>query len=73
MHDYVPDFIVKLSDEESSHLILEIKGYDPLEEIKRAAAERWISAVNSDGRYGSWIYRLVKKVSDVPRALQTSS
>jgi hypothetical protein len=43
------------------HVILETKGFDPLEEVKRAAAERWVAAVNADGncgkggaRRGSW-------------------
>ncbi len=56
MHDYVPDFIVRLKTEPASHLILETKGYDPLEEVKRAAAERWVAAVNADGTYGRWAY-----------------
>jgi type III restriction enzyme len=66
MHDYVPDFLVRLKTEPASYLILETKGYDPLEEVKRAAAERWVSAVNADGRYGSWRYAVTKKVSDIP-------
>ena len=65
MHDYVPDFIIKFESLEFRHLILEIKGYDPLEEIKTAAAERWINAVNSDSRFGKWQYKLIKKISDV--------
>jgi len=27
-------------------------GYDPLEDVKRAAAERWVAAVNADRRRG---------------------
>ena len=49
LHDYVPDFIVRLKTDPPRHLILETKGYDPLEEVKRAAAERWVAAVNADG------------------------
>jgi type III restriction enzyme len=26
--------------------------------IKKAAAARWCRAVNNDGRYGNWAYRL---------------
>ncbi len=52
------------------HFILEIKGYDPTEEVKRAAAERWVAAVNADGTYGNWRYAVAKKVSDVPGLLQ---
>lgn len=69
MHDYVPDFIVRLKTEPASHLIMETKGYDPLEEVKRAAAERWVAAVNADGAYGCWRYAMVKKVSDIPDIL----
>jgi type III restriction enzyme len=69
MHDYVPDFLVRLKTEPASYLILETKGYDPLEEVKGAAAERWVSAVNADGRYGSWRYAVTKKVSDIPSLL----
>ena len=38
-HDYVPDFLVRLATDPEVHLILEVKGYDPLEEVKRLAAE----------------------------------
>jgi hypothetical protein len=30
MHDYIPDFIVKLKTKPAAHVILETKGYDPL-------------------------------------------
>ena len=48
-HDYLPDFIIRLKVEPVCHLILETKGYDPLQEVKCAAAERWVAAVNADG------------------------
>lgn len=66
MHDYVPDFIVRLKTDPPCHLILETKGYDPLEEVKKAAAERWVSAVNAEGTYGRWRFVVAKKVSDIP-------
>jgi type III restriction enzyme len=69
MHDYVPDFIVRMKTEPTVHLILETKGYDPLEEVKRAAAERWVAAVNADGTYGQWRYKLLKRVTDIDAAL----
>ena len=72
MHDYVPDFIIRLKTEPASNLILETKGYDPLEEVKRAAAERWVAAVNADGTYGRWQYVIAKKVSDVSQILDQS-
>jgi type III restriction enzyme len=69
MHDYLPDYIIRLHDNNSRYLIIEVKGYDPLEEIKTAAADRWVSAVNAEGRYGEWDYKVMKKVSDVPSFL----
>jgi hypothetical protein len=69
MHDYVPDFIIRLKSKQPHHFILEIKGYDPAEEVKRASAERWVAAVNADGAYGQWQYGVPKKVSDVPTLL----
>lgn len=69
MHDYMPDFIIRLKTNPPIHLILETKGYDPKEEVKRAAAERWVSAVNAEGSYGRWAYTIVKKTTDVSRAI----
>ena len=64
-HDYTPDFIVRLKTKPPSYLILETKGWDPLEEVKRAAAERWVAAVNADGTYGRWKYKVAKKPEEV--------
>ncbi len=70
-HDFVPDFLIRLkpaprpASERPVYLILETKGYDPLQEVKAAAAERWVSAVNADGQFGRWAFRMVTKVSDV--------
>ncbi len=69
MHDYMPDFIVRLKADRPIHLILETKGFDPLEEKKRAAAERWVAAVNAEGSYGTWCYAVVKKPTEVPALL----
>jgi hypothetical protein len=33
-----------------------IKGYGPLEDMKRAAAERWCAAVNLNAAHGLWSY-----------------
>ncbi|HEY6345582.1 MAG TPA: hypothetical protein VIY49_29130 [Bryobacteraceae bacterium] len=69
MHDYIPDFIVRLSATPEAHVILETKGFDPLKEVKREAAERWVDAVNADGTYGRWMYALAGKPEEVPAAL----
>lgn len=68
-HDYVPDFIIRLQDDAGTHLVLETKGFDPLAEVKKQAAERWILAVNSDGKYGRWCYRMVRNVDDVGKVI----
>ncbi|HMC23040.1 MAG TPA: hypothetical protein VKL19_14405 [Thermoanaerobaculia bacterium] len=69
MHDYQPDFLIRLTSEQSRFLILETKGFDPLEEVKRAATERWVNAVNADGAHGVWRYAVAKKVSDIDRLI----
>lgn len=69
MHDYQPDFILRLASDPPLHLILETKGYDPLEEIKRAAAQRWVAAVNADGRYGFWRYEVARKPTEVAETI----
>jgi type III restriction enzyme len=68
-HDYIPDFLVRLKADPPVHLILETKGFDPLDDVKRAAAERWVAAVNADGTYGKWEYAVVKKMTEIPGLL----
>jgi len=67
-HDYVPDFIIRLETDPPAHLILETKGFDHMADVKAAAAERWVTAVNADGRFGRWRYAAARKVEQV-RAL----
>jgi type III restriction enzyme len=67
--DYLPDFIIRLNGENTRLVILETKGFDPLEEVKRQAAERWVNAVNTDGHFGTWSYALVKSLEAVDEIL----
>ncbi|MDK3161823.1 hypothetical protein QPK87_35515 [Kamptonema cortianum] len=69
MHDYIPDFIIRLKGEKPICLILETKGYDPLEEVKTAAARRWVAAVNAEASFGVWNYCVVKNPSEIPACL----
>ena len=64
-HDFIPDFIVRLATDPVTYLILETKGFAPLAEVKHAAAERWVNAVNADGRWGRWTFRMARSVADV--------
>lgn len=72
MHDYMPDFVIRLrgNGEASHHLILETKGFDPLEEVKKAAAERWAAAVNAEGSYGTWTYTVARRPDSIPETLR---
>jgi type III restriction enzyme len=69
MHDYMPDFIARLKTDPPVHLILETKGFDEREEVKRAAAQRWVAAINADGTYGKWAYSLAKKPAELPQLI----
>ncbi len=74
MHEYFPDFVVRLKTDPMLHLILETKGHgDPLEEVKTAAAHRWVNAVNAEGNYGRWQYAIVHRVGDIDKVLNTLS
>ena len=58
-HSYVPDFLVKLANEET--LVLEIKGWeDNQDKAKHESARRWVRAVNNWGRLGQWRFHVNK-------------
>ncbi len=69
MHDFIPDFIVRLKGDGVRYLILETKGFDPLWEVKKAAAERWVAAVNAEGSYGEWAFAMARSLEQVKPAL----
>ncbi len=69
MHDYLPDFLVRLKSGAQAHLLIETKGFDPLAGVKQVAAERWVAAVNAEGNFGSWMYRVAKKPEEVPQII----
>ena len=71
MHDFMPDFIIRLNSVEERYLILETKGYDPLKEVKEAAAKRWKNAVNADGKFGSWEFEMAEHPTAVSKILNT--
>jgi len=72
-HDYIPDFIIRLKDAQATHLILEIKGFDPLEQVKASAARRWVDAVNAGRHYGSWDYVICRKPTEVRKAIDDAA
>ena len=72
-HEYLPDFIVRLAGDAERYLVLETKGYDPLEEVKSQAAQRWVRAVNADGGFGTWDYAIVSDMGKVGEAVNRAA
>jgi hypothetical protein len=62
---------IRVIDQEVSckTLILETTGYDELADVKAAAAERWVAAVNADGQHGTWRYVMARSVQAVREAI----
>jgi hypothetical protein len=54
-------------------LVLEIRGYDELADIRAQVAERWVKAVNADGRNGTWRYAMVRDPKDVSGAISAAA
>ena len=68
-HDYMPDFIIRLKKTPVVHLILETKGFDELADVK-AAAQRWVAAVNADGQFGRWEFEMARAIPKVRTILE---
>lgn len=63
-HTYYPDYIIRFPN--NRKLILEIKGKTiEKDKAKWQATKEWINAVNADGNYGKWEF----KILDDPRNL----
>ena len=71
MHDFVPDYLVRLTNNgtELGTLILEVKGFDERAEVKKAAAKRWCAAVNADGKFGRWHFEMVRNPAETTAAI----
>jgi hypothetical protein len=65
----LPDFTVRLKSDTPDFLVLETKGFDELAEIKTAAAERCVAAVNADGKFGQWRYAMARSIPQVREIL----
>jgi type III restriction enzyme len=68
-HDYLPDFLVRFESNPDLTLILETKGFDELADVKAAAAQRWVAAVNADGSFGTWRYEMARRVEEIRQVL----
>lgn len=68
-HNYWPDFIVRLTN--GLNLIIEIKGRETEQDRQKyAAAQRWVSAVNNDGRFGTWAFEVCRAPGTVGQCLR---
>ena len=72
-HEYLPDFIIRLVGDGKRYLVLETKGFDPLQEVKAQAAHRWVRAVNAADDFGHWDYAVVSDMSKVVCAVSTAA
>lgn len=65
---YRPDYIIKLSD--NSNLVLEVKGRDDEEnKTKRKFLDEWVRAVNKQGGFGIWKWKVSKNPADLKNIL----
>ena len=71
-HDYVPDFIVRLQGHRSPSDPRN-EGLRPAGRGEAGAAERWVAAVNADGRYGVWSYSLTRDPSLISHIIDTAA
>lgn len=77
-HRYIPDYLVRMKDEQGFFtLILEVKGMESeADRAKRAAADKWVRAVNNHAGFGRWVYlqcRNPNELADRLRSLRPSS
>ncbi len=69
VRNYWPDFLIKLDN--SVNLVLEIKGIDDDQnQQKRKYLDEWTSAVNDDGRYGTWTWDVAFHPSEVRKIIK---
>jgi type III restriction enzyme len=58
-HEYRPDYLIRLRAPNGGEIkvILEIKGFETEQDRqKKAAADRWVRAVNHHGEFGKWAF-----------------
>jgi type III restriction enzyme len=47
-------------------LVLEVKGMDDQQnKTKRQYLDEWVTAINTDGRFGKWSWAVSRRTSDV--------
>lgn len=68
---YIPDFLVRLDD--GRRLLIESKGNPTTRDAsKESATQRWVAAVNADGRWGQWSYHIARAATDIKAFVRSS-
>jgi type III restriction enzyme len=63
-HVYYPDYIIKFKN--NRHLILEVKGQTKEQDkTKWQAAKEWVEAVNANGNFGIWEFKVLEDPKNV--------
>jgi len=63
-HTYYPDFILKFDG--NRYLILEVKGkVTDQDKAKWSATEEWVRAVNANGNFGAWSFKVLDDPKDL--------
>ncbi len=61
---YRPDFLIRMQS--GDFLVLETKGRQTeQDDTKHAYMQEWVTAVNENGRFGNWRFRVSKSPSDI--------
>jgi len=64
VHPYWPDFIIKFKNDR--HLIIEVKGQTKEQDkAKWQAAKEWVEAVNVNGNFGKWEFKVLEDPKDI--------
>ena len=72
MHDYYPDFLIRLKN--NVMLVLEIKGIDSARnKEKRKYLAEWTEVINENGAYGTWMWNVAFHPTDVRRIITEHS
>lgn len=68
---YLPDFLIRLDTDTPTTLIVEVKGYRGHDAMLKADTMRnkWIPAINRNGKYGKWGFAELREVHDFAPAL----
>ena len=69
---YIPDFLVRFRN--GTMLVLETKGRDREQDVtKRSFLDDWCRAVNQDGRFGRWHWRVSFDPNDLDTVLNETA